>query len=74
MSTSDSVEVHKTMNTYHNDRTTAQAEAVKESLVEAGIDELRINTIGYKDDLPSVEFANGNDRLIVIRLLNDPLN
>ena len=74
MSTSDSVEVHKTMNTYHNDRTTAQAEAVKESLVEAGIDELRIHTIGYKDDLPSVEFANGNDRMIVIRLLNEPLN
>lgn len=74
MSTSDSVVVQKTVNTYHNDRTTAQAEAVKESLIEAGIDELRIQAVGYKDDLPSVEFPNDRDRLIVIRLLNEPLN
>jgi hypothetical protein len=74
MSTSDSVEVQKTVNTYHNDRTTAQAEAVKESLVEAGIDELRMQVVGYKDDLPSVEYPNDRDRLIVIRLLNEPLN
>ena len=74
MSASDSVVVPKLVNTYHNDRTTTQAEAVKESLIEAGIEELRMHTIGYKDDLPSIEFPNGRDRLIVIRLLNEPLN
>lgn len=74
MSTIDSLEVQNTVNIYHNDRTTAQAEAVKERLVEAGIEELRIFTVGYKDDLPSIEFPGDRDRMIVIRLLNEPLN
>ena len=74
MSTRDSLEVQNTVNIYHNDRTTAQAEAVKESLIEAGIEELRIQTVGYKDDLPSLEFPGESDRMIVIRLLNGPQN
>lgn len=74
MSTSDSLEVQNTVNIYHNDRTTAQAEAVKESLIEAGIEALRIQTVGYKDDLPSVEFPGESDRMIVILLLNEPQN
>ena len=73
MIASDSVVVPKMVNTYHNDRTTSQAEAVKESLIEAGIEEVRMQTIGHKDDLPSIEFPNDRDRLIVIRFLNNPL-
>ena len=74
MSTLDSVEVKILVNTYHNNRTTAQAEAVRASLVEGGIEETRLETFGSKDDVPLFEFLDGKDRMIVIRLLNDPQN
>ena len=74
MATIDSVEVQKLVNTYHNDRTTAQAEAVKASLIEGGIEEQRLQAAGYKDEIPDIEFPSGLDRMIVIRLLNNPQN
>ena len=74
MATFDSVQVQKLVNTYHNDRTTAQAEAVKTSLVEGGIEELRLQAAGFRDEVPELEFPSGMERMIVIRLLNEPQN
>ena len=74
MATFDSVQVQKLVNTYHNDRTAAQAEAVKTSLVEGGIEELRLQAAGFRDEVPELEFPSGMERMIVIRLLNEPQN
>jgi Tol biopolymer transport system component len=74
MATQDSVQVQRLVSTYHNDRTPSQAEAVKNSLVEAGIEERRLNAVGYKDATPVVDYPDNRDRMIVIRLLNAPEN
>jgi outer membrane protein OmpA-like peptidoglycan-associated protein len=74
MSTLDSVQVENFVSTYHNDRTGAQAEAVKARLVEGGIEEGRLQIIGHRDDYPPVEYPDGKERMIVIRLLNEPQN
>jgi Tol biopolymer transport system component len=68
----DSVAVQKLISVYHNDRTPAQSEAVRERLTASGIDETRLQTVGYKDDNPPVEFPDDENRMIVIRFLNDP--
>jgi hypothetical protein len=72
MATLESVQVQKLSNTYHNDRTTAQAESVRTRLIEKGIADKRLQAVGYRDDIPSIEFPEGKDRMIVIRLLNEP--
>ncbi len=74
MSAKDSIPVEQFVSTYHNDRTVAQAEAVRASLVEGGIEEGRLQIIGHRDDYPPVEFPDGKERMIVIRFLNDPQN
>ena len=72
MATLESVQVQKLSNIYHNDRTIAQAESVRTRLIEKGIADNRLQAVGYSDDIPSVEFPAGKDRMIVIRLLNEP--
>lgn len=72
MAAIDSVEVKKIVNIYHNNRTPAQAEALKEKLVIEGIDESRITAVGYQDNEPPVGFPHGFDRMVVIKFLNDP--
>ncbi len=74
MAATDSVAVEKAVAVYHNNRTPAEAEAVKARLVENGIAPERIQATGYKDEQPPVEFPPGVERMVVIRLLNDPHN
>ncbi len=66
----DSVEVMHLTNTYHNDRTTAQASAVQRSLIENGIEESRMIFTGYKDQEPPFEFPSDKERLIIIKLIS----
>jgi hypothetical protein len=72
MSSLDSIAVKKAISVYHNNRTLAEAEAVKSYLVTKGIDSTRIQTMGYRDESPPVEFSNNQDRMIIIRFLNEP--
>jgi WD40-like Beta Propeller Repeat len=74
MAARDSVQVQRLVSTYHNDRTPAQAEAVKSSLVEAGVEEQRLKAVGYRDATPEVDYPDNMARMIVIRLLNAPEN
>ena len=72
MASLEMVTVTKLVNVYHNNRTPAQADAVKANLVEDGIEETRVQSIGYRDDEPPVDFQPDQDRMIVIRFLTDP--
>ena len=72
MAALDSVAVDKVITIYHNDRTPAEANAVKERLTEEGIAAARMQAVGYKDTDPPVDFPAGQERMVVIRLLNDP--
>ena len=74
MAAIDSVQVEKESITYHNDRTLAQAEAVKTYLMVEGIAEDRIQTTGNKDSMPPVPFLGNKDRMVVIKFLNNPTN
>jgi outer membrane protein OmpA-like peptidoglycan-associated protein len=64
------VEVHKVKTTYHNDRTASQAAKVKESLIEEGLAEERILTVGFRDDEPPVAFPADQDRLVVVKFVS----
>jgi len=66
----DSVEVINLITTYHNDRTTAQANAVQTSLIEKGIAQSRMSFVGYRDKEPPLDFPSEKDRLIIIKLLS----
>jgi len=72
MASIDSVAVTRFVNVYHNNRTPAQADAVKANLVEDGIEESRLHSIGYRDETPPVDFQQDKERMIVIRFLSDP--
>lgn len=74
MASLEIVTVTTLVNVYHNNRTPAQADAVKANLVADEIDETRIQSIGYRDDEPPVDFQPDQDRMIVIRFLTDPKN
>ncbi|MEN8250639.1 MAG: hypothetical protein ABFS32_17025 [Bacteroidota bacterium] len=70
----DSIQVEQELITYHNDRSIAQAEAVKTYLTVEGISENRIQTMGYRDGMPPVPFLGNKDRMVVIKFLNNPTN
>jgi uncharacterized protein YjaZ len=64
------VEVHKVKTTYHNDRTASQAAKVKETLIEEGLTEERILTVGFRDDEPPVAFPADQERLVVVKFIS----
>jgi hypothetical protein len=74
MAAIDSVEVLHLSNTYHNDRSLAQANAVQLSLIEKGIDPSRLQYFGYRDENPPVEFLAEKERMIVIKLIENRNN
>lgn len=63
------VQIQKIKATYHNDRTTKQANVISDSLVNEGLEEGRIEVKGYRDTEPPVQYPAKQDRLVVIKLL-----
>ena len=70
MAAVDSISVQEILIVYHNDRSEAQAEVVKESLINEGIGETRVTSVGYRDAEPPVNFPANTDRMVVVKLLS----